>query len=129
MAKALMSAWALPELIRKSAPTMTATVPMCHHTETSLSMATILMPAMFSTSWMIIRTAIVNSWPLTSVEPKISEPLPYAIPKLDRIGVTMPELTNEAAAKSMPATMAIWPARLNQAVHQPQSLFFIRLDQ
>ena len=43
--------------------------------------------------------------------------------------MTIAELTNDAAAKSMPATMATWPARLNQAVHQPQSLFFMRLDQ
>jgi hypothetical protein len=87
------------------------------------------MPPMLRPSWIAIRTAMVSSWPLTSDEPKMSEPFPYAIPKLARIGVTIELLTKLAAAKSIPATMAIWPARLNQAVHQPQSLFFIRLDQ
>ncbi len=107
---------------------MTATVPMCHQTEASLRRETIRMPATFSTSWIASSTAIVSSWPLTS-EPATAVELPNVTPKLHRIGVTIEELTKAAAAKSMPATMAIWPARLNQAVHQPQSLFFIRLDQ
>ena len=38
-------------------------------------------------------------------------------------------LRKAAAAKLMPATIANWPMRLNQAVHQPQFLFFIRLAQ
>ncbi len=32
---------------------------------------------------------------------------------------------NAAAAKLMPATIANWPIRLSQAVHQPQFLSFI----
>ena len=48
---------------------------------------------------------------------------------LDSSGVMSVALRNAAAAKLMPATMANCPIRLSQAVHQPQSLFFIRLAQ
>ena len=65
----------MPELIRNSAPTMTNTVPMCHHTDASLSLATIRIPAMFRASWMTSSTAIVSSWPLTSV-PRNIDPFP-----------------------------------------------------
>ncbi len=75
-AKGLMSAWALPELIRKSAATITTTVPMCHHTEASLSRATIRMPAMLRTSWIASSAAMVRSWPLMKDEPRMAEPLP-----------------------------------------------------
>ena len=34
-------------------------------------------------------------------------------------------LRNAAAAKLIPATMANWPIRFSQAVHQPHRLFFI----
>ncbi len=75
MANGLRSEWALPELIRKSAPTMTRTVPMCHHTDASFSFATIRMPATFRASWMTRSTAMVRSWPLTIV-PRNIDPFP-----------------------------------------------------
>ena len=75
IANGLSVEWALPELIRKSAPTMTRTVPMCHHTDASFSSATIRMPAMLRASWMSSSTAMVTSWPLTRV-PRNIDPFP-----------------------------------------------------
>ena len=40
-------------------------------------------------------------------------------------GLMIVWLRKKAAAKLMPETMANWPIRLNQAVHQPQFLSFI----
>jgi hypothetical protein len=87
----------LPVAISASATTMTATVPMCQKTDALLSSATIRIPATLRKSWIASSPAMVSNWPLTS-DPATAVELPKTIPKLARIGVTMAELTNEAAA-------------------------------
>ena len=107
---------------RKSATAMATTKTMCHQTDRSLRKATTRMPPMLRTNWTSIRTPMVTTWP--EMGPKVA--VLKVPPKI--LSMIVP-LMKAAAAKLMPATMAIWPPRLSQAVHQPQSLFFILLAQ
>ena len=110
---------------RKSEPAIRMTKTMCHQTLTWLSIATIRIPTILRTSCPSIRTAIVRSWPEISNVSPIFRTSVVLVRALFVSGLMIVWLRKNAAAKLMPDTIANWPIRLNQAVHQPQFLFFI----
>ena len=85
-----------------------ATPTMCHHTETSLRIATMRMPNVFSSAWRNSTTArmamVAQGW--------IHVGSPERIEKNAEM--------EKAQPKPMPAVTAIWPRRLNHPVNQLQ---------